>query len=119
MKDKLIIVVDLGLVRAYRIDLTPQRTPRLQQLQQIVLDEAHTRLKDRVTDFAGRYGSPTQKNRGAPKADDHSVAVRRLPDPMRPKGLPYSIIFTEATSGPSLNTQSPSERWDGDCAFRP
>ena len=81
MKDKLIIVVDLGLVRAYRIDLTPQRTPRLQQLHEIVLDEAHTRLKDRVTDLAGRHGSPTQKNRSAPKADDQNLKLeskRRL-----------------------------------------
>ena len=81
MKDKLIIVVDLGLVRAYRIELTPQRTPRLQQLQQVVLDEAHTRLKDRVTDFAGRHGSPTQKSRSAPKADDQNLKLeskRRL-----------------------------------------
>ena len=39
MKDKLIIVVDLGLVRAYRVDLTEQRTPRLQQLEQVVLED--------------------------------------------------------------------------------
>jgi hypothetical protein len=81
MKDKLIIVVDLGLVRAYRIDLTPQRTPRLQQLHEVVLDEAHTRLKDRVTDLAGRHGSPTQKSRSAPKADGQNLrleAKRRL-----------------------------------------
>ena len=81
MKDKLIIVVDLGLVRAYRIELTPQRTPRLQQLQEMVLDEAHSRLKDRVTDLAGRHGSPTQKSRSAPKADDQNLRLeskRRL-----------------------------------------
>jgi hypothetical protein len=81
MKDKLIIVVDLGLVRAYRVELTPQRTPRLQQLQQVVLDEAHSRLKDRVTDLAGRHGSPTQKSRSAPKADGQNLKLeskRRL-----------------------------------------
>jgi hypothetical protein len=81
MKDKLIIVVDLGLVRAYRIELTPQGTPRLQQLQQVVLDEAHSRLKDRVTDLAGRHGSPTQKSRSAPKGDDQNLKLeskRRL-----------------------------------------
>jgi hypothetical protein len=81
MKDKLIIVVDLGLVRAYRIELTPQRTPRLQQLQQVVLEEAHERLKDRVSDLAGRQGSRTQKSSSAPKADDHNLKLeskRRL-----------------------------------------
>jgi hypothetical protein len=81
MKDKLIIVVDLGLLRAYRIDLTPKGTPRLEPLQQVVLEEAHSRLKDQVTDLAGRYGAPTQKNRSASIADDHNLrleAKRRL-----------------------------------------
>ena len=81
MKDKLIIVVDLGLVKAYRVDLTPQRTPRLQQLEQVVLNEAHSRLKDRVSDLAGRQGSRTQTGSSAPKADDRSLkleAKRRL-----------------------------------------
>jgi Protein required for attachment to host cells len=81
MKDKLIIVVDLGLVKAYRVDLTPQRTPRLQQLEQLVLDEAHSRLKDRVSDLAGRQGTRTQKSSSAPKANDQNLkleAKRRL-----------------------------------------
>ena len=81
MKDKLIIVVDLGLVRAYRIDLTEQRTPRLQKLEQVVLEEGHSRLKDRVSDLAGRQGSRTQNGSSAPKADDHNLkleAKRRL-----------------------------------------
>lgn len=81
MKDKLIIVVDLGLMRAYRVDVTPQKTRRLEPLQEIVLAEAHTRLKDRVTDLAGRHGAPTQKNRSAPMTDDHNLKLeekRRL-----------------------------------------
>ena len=81
MKDKLIIVVDLGLVRAYRVDLTPQRTPRLEQLEQLVLEEAQMRLRDRVSDLAGRQGTRTQKSSSAPKADDHNLRLeskRRL-----------------------------------------
>ena len=81
MKDKLIIVVDLGLLRAYRIDLTPQRTPRLEQIHELVLEEGHSRLSDQVTDLAGRHGAPAQKGRSAPMADDHNLrleAKRRL-----------------------------------------
>jgi hypothetical protein len=81
MKDKLIIVVDLGLLKAYRIDVTPQKTRRLEQLQEIVLEEAHTRLKDRVTDSSGRHRAPTQKNHSAPMTDDHNLKLeekRRL-----------------------------------------
>lgn len=81
MKDKLIIVVDLGLLKAYRIDVTPQKTRRLKQLQEIVMEEAHTRLKDRVTDSSGRHRAPTQKNHSAPMTDDHNLKLeekRRL-----------------------------------------
>jgi hypothetical protein len=45
-----------------------------------VLEEAHSRLLDKVTDEAGRHAS-TQKNWGAPLADDHNFKLefrRRL-----------------------------------------
>ena len=81
MKSKLLIVADLGLVKAYKLDFTPNHTPRLEQLQEIVQEEAHSRLLDKLTDEAGRHSSPTQKNWGAPLADDHSFKLefkRRL-----------------------------------------
>jgi protein required for attachment to host cells len=81
MKSKLLIVADLGLVKAYQLDFTLNRTPRLEQLEEVVLEEAHGRMLDKVTDAAGRNSSPTQKNRGAPLADDHNFKLefkRRL-----------------------------------------
>jgi len=55
MKSKLLIVADLGLVKAYKLDFTPNHTPRLEQLEEIVLEEAHSRLLDKLTDEAGRH----------------------------------------------------------------
>ena len=81
MKDKLIIVADLGLLKAYRLTFTPEQTPRLEQLEELVLEDAHSRVVDKVTDLAGRHISPTQKNWGAPLADDHNLKLefkRRL-----------------------------------------
>jgi hypothetical protein len=81
MKSKLLIVADLGRVKAYMLDYTLYNTPRLEQLEEIALEEAHNRLLDKVTDEAGRHGSPTQKNWGAPLADDHNLQLefkRRL-----------------------------------------
>ena len=81
MKSKLLIVADLGLVKAYKLDFTPNHTPRLEQLEEIVLEEAHSRLLDKLTDEAGRHSSPTQKNWGAPLAGDHNFKLefkRRL-----------------------------------------
>jgi hypothetical protein len=45
------------------------------------MEEAHGRLTDKVRDFAGRHVSPTAKQRGAPKTDDHNLRLetkRRL-----------------------------------------
>src|SRR5260370_35393542 len=81
MKDKLIIVADLGLLKAYRLTFTPEKTPRLEQLEEGVLEDAHSRVIDKVTDRAGRHISPTQKNWGAPLVDDHNLKLefkRRL-----------------------------------------
>ena len=81
MKSKLLIVADLGLVKAYKLDFTPNHTPRLEQLEEIVLEAAHSLLLDKVTDEAVRHSWPTQKNGGAPLADDHNFKLelrRRL-----------------------------------------
>ena len=46
-----------------------------------MLGDAHSRVVDKVTDLAGRHISPTQKNWGAPLADDHNLKLeskRRL-----------------------------------------
>jgi hypothetical protein len=81
MKSKLLIVADLGRVKVYKLDYTLYNTPRLEQLEEITLEEGHNRLLDKVTGEAGRHGSPTQKNWGAPLADDHNLQLelkRRL-----------------------------------------
>ena len=48
MKSKLLIVADLGLVKAYKLDFTLNRTPRLEQLEEVVLEEAHGRVLDKM-----------------------------------------------------------------------
>jgi Protein required for attachment to host cells len=100
MKNKLVIVAGLGLLRAYRIDVTPQGTPRLESLEELVLEEAHSRFSDRVTDLAGRNGAPTQRNWGAPMSDDHNYKlefkrrlIRRLSERIR------ELVEEHATNG--------------------
>lgn len=42
MKNKLLIVADLGLVKAYKAEFTSgQHTPRPEQLEELVLEDAH------------------------------------------------------------------------------
>jgi hypothetical protein len=56
MTDKLIVIADLGRVKAYRVtrdDMSP--TPRLELVDDLEFMDAHGRLLDKVTDKAGRF----------------------------------------------------------------
>jgi hypothetical protein len=79
--NKLLIVTDLGLFKAFRVGDTPRNTLHLQPLQEIVLEQAHRRFDETVTDMAGRRAGPTHHGWGAPVADDHNLRLeneRRL-----------------------------------------
>ncbi len=81
MNAKLLIVTDLGLLKAYRLETTARGTPHLTELAAIQLEEAHRRLLEEVRDLAGRHISPTQHKWGAPLTDDHNLRLeikRRL-----------------------------------------
>ena len=81
MKNKLLIVTDLGLLKAYKVELTPKHTPRLEPLEEVVLEEARHRVIEMVTDVAGRHIAPTQKSWGTPIAAAHTLKLetrRRL-----------------------------------------
>jgi len=71
----LVIVTDLGLFKAYSGRLTPKHTPHLEPLEEVVLEETHHRITERVTDMAGRHSAPTNKSWGAPLTDDHGLRL--------------------------------------------
>ncbi|MCX8107294.1 MAG: host attachment protein, partial [Verrucomicrobiae bacterium] len=78
---KLVIVTDLGLLRAYRRELTPKGTPRLELIEEFHFDDAHAKVKDKVTDLAGRRTSGKGNHAGTPVADSHNLRLeirRRL-----------------------------------------
>jgi hypothetical protein len=81
MNRKLLIVTDLGLLKAYQFRTTRSGSPRLELLEERVLEQAHHRLVDGVTDLAGRRAPPTRKGGGVPLADNHNLRLetrRRL-----------------------------------------
>lgn len=56
MTDKLIVVADLGRVKAFRVsrdDMSP--TQRLELVDDLELMDGHGRLQDKITDRAGRF----------------------------------------------------------------
>ena len=81
MENHLVIVTDLGQFKAYRYELTPKKTPRLELLEGVCWDEAHQHFDELVTDMAGRRAGATQRGWGAPITDDHNLKLeneRRL-----------------------------------------
>jgi hypothetical protein len=67
MKNTLIVVVDLGCLKAFRVDNGLNRTPRLELIEQFENPAAHNRLVERVTDLSGRFprGAAKQANGNA------------------------------------------------------
>jgi hypothetical protein len=74
MKDKLLIVTDLGRFKAYKIARTLEGTWQIALLKEVVLEEAHHRVLETVTDLAGRRGGGAMRG-AAPLADEHSLRL--------------------------------------------
>ncbi len=56
MKNTILVVADLGGLKAFKVDNGPlNRTPRLQLLEQFENPEAHGRLVDKLSDLGGRF----------------------------------------------------------------
>ena len=58
MRNIIIAVIDLGLLKAYRIEHTRLKTPRLVLLEEFEPADAHGKLIDKLTDHAGRNRVP-------------------------------------------------------------
>src|SRR5690242_6241981 len=61
MKKILLVVLDLGQLKAYRLERTHLNTPRLVLVEEVEVPEAHRKLLDKVTDQAGRWHVPNSR----------------------------------------------------------
>jgi hypothetical protein len=65
MKNTLVVVADLGSLKAYRLENShPNHTPRLEVVEEFESADAHDKLVDSVTDLAGQF----PRSGGAPNA---------------------------------------------------
>lgn len=63
MKNKWLLVADLGSFKAYRVDASRfARGPRLELMEAFENADAHDRLGDKVSDLAGRFPKGTGPN---------------------------------------------------------
>lgn len=75
MEARLLILADLGNVKAYKADLTPLGSPHLDLIEHKIIEDAHGRIVDKVTDLAGRRAAPTARDWGSPASDDHNLLL--------------------------------------------
>jgi len=80
MKNTLVMLVDLGCLKAFRVDNGVGRTPRLELIEQFDNPEAHNRLVERVTDLSGRFPRGAAKPANAHVMSDgerHNIELER------------------------------------------
>src|SRR5512137_2682626 len=56
MRNTLVVVMDLGCFKAYRLENHhPQQTPRLELVEEFTNADAHAKLVEKVSDLSGRF----------------------------------------------------------------
>ncbi len=71
----LVIVADRGSLKAYQVNDTPTRGPSLKLMQAFDITDAHGKMIDKLTDFAGRF--PVTEMAGAHRGQA-SIAESKL-----------------------------------------
>lgn len=72
MNDKMIVLADLGHVKAFRVTREmPESKPQIELVYDCEFPEAHRRIADTVTDQAGRYANAAVP--GASIRENHNL----------------------------------------------
>lgn len=75
MKNRIVVVTDLGSLKAYRLaNAQPGISPRLELLEDLHLNGAHQKLTDQVSDSGGRFGKGGVGN-GASAGERHNIEL--------------------------------------------
>ncbi len=81
MKNTLVVVTDLGCLKAYRLENShPNQTPRLELVEEFNSAEAHGKLVDTVSDLAGRVPRGTSVPNAAGAMSDgerHNIELEK------------------------------------------
>jgi hypothetical protein len=75
MKDRLLIVADLGMLKAYRLEFRNEGSPRMTQIEQLVLEAGQQHTTQQITDSAGRRAAPAGRMGGGTMADAHNLEL--------------------------------------------
>lgn len=113
MKNKLVVVTDLGSLKAYKLEQNNfGRTPRLELLQELEIADAHEKLTDKVSDLAGRFGKGGGPGTGASAGERHNIElehrkrlVRQLTDRVNGLARPREVEGVYFSASKEINHQ--------------
>lgn len=113
MKNKLVVVTDLGSLKAYKLD--PHdfgRSPRLELLETVEIADAHEKLTDKVSDLAGQFGKGGGSNAGGAAGERHNIElehrkrlVKRLADRLNTLIRPEDVDGCYFAASKEINHQ--------------
>jgi hypothetical protein len=63
--NKIVVIVDLGHFKAYKLSKTDQGTGKLDMIESFDLSEAHEKFSDKYSDQSGNFGGAVGKNAAA------------------------------------------------------
>jgi hypothetical protein len=76
MRNKLVIVIDLGCLKAYRVEYDGVSThPRFELIEEFNTVGAHGRLSDKLTDEAGRFAGGDLKSGVRAYGERHNITL--------------------------------------------
>jgi Protein required for attachment to host cells len=112
MNTKLIIVADLGLLRAYKqVEGLGDREPHLKLIEELKPEAAHQKLSDQLSDQAGRFPKATGPNMvtgdlsAGERLNLETEQVRRLISQLAEKI--NSLLADESVTSCSLAASAP------------
>jgi hypothetical protein len=73
--NSVVIATNLGHLKAFRVEQTPNRGQKLRLIEDIEFPEAHGRFQDKVTDLAGRFPVSSGAHPGVQMAHAETLAV--------------------------------------------
>jgi len=96
MKNTLVVVVDLGCLKAFKIDNSRDHsTPRLELVEEFNNADAHERLVEKVTDLSGRFRRATRAATGGAMSDGerHNIQLEQRKRCVRALAARFTAVF--------------------------
>ncbi|MHB8880251.1 MAG: host attachment protein [Thermodesulfovibrionales bacterium] len=73
--NRLIVAVDLGHFKAYRLIKEPEESPRLELIESYDTLEGHGRMSEKVSDSLGRFGTGGQNGLATHSGEPHNIEL--------------------------------------------